>query len=267
MKVFIAVDLEGVAGYVQWDAADRQREREFLTEDANAAITGAFDGGADEVLVTEAHANMRNIIPEKIDRRATFLSGRPKAQNHMAGIDETYDAAMLVAYHSKAGTKHGVMAHTYRGSIFSLRFNGVEVGEIGADAAIAGYFGVPVVLVTGDSAACEEARELLGDVETVSVKDGVSRHAAKCKPPEEARRLIREGAKHALSRVGKVSPFVFKPPIETDVTYIDPSYADAVTNLPFVERVDGCRIRLVSDDYLEAFEIFDALYRVADSYR
>lgn len=267
MKVFIAVDLEGVAGYVQWDPADRQREREFMTADANAAIAGAFDGGATEVLVTEAHGNMRNIVPERLDPRATFLSGRPKAQNHMAGVDGTFEAAMLVGYHSKAGTRNGVMSHTFRGYIFSLSFNGTEVGEIGTDAAIAGYFGVPVVLVTGDVAACQEARSILGNIEVVAVKEGLSRHGAKCKSPEEARRLIREGAKRAMSRISGGVPFTFNPPVQAEVTFADPSYTDAVSSLPFVNRIDGRTIRFVGEDFLKAFETFDALYRVAGSYQ
>jgi len=267
MKVFIAVDLEGVAGYVQWDPADRQREREFVTEDANAAIAGVFDGGATEVLVTEAHGNMRNIIPEKLDPRATFLSGRPKSQNHMAGVDGSFQAAMLVGYHSKAGTRNGVMSHTYRGYIFSLSFNGTEVGEIGTDAAIAGYHGVPVVLVTGDAAACQEAKGLLGGIEVVAVKEGVSRHGAKCRSLEESRRLIREGAKRAMDQLWKVTPFTFKAPVQVEVTFADPSYADAVSSLPFVNRIDGRIIRFVGEDFLKAFETFDALYRVAGSYQ
>lgn len=204
MKVFISVDLEGVAGYVQWDTADRDREREFVTMDVNAAIEGAFEGGATQVYVTEAHANMRNIVPEKIDERALFISGRPKKQNHMAGIDESFDVAMQVGYHSKAGTLNGVMAHSYRGSIFSLKFNELEVGEIGADAAIAGYYKVPVVFVSGDLAAVNEAKELLGEIETVSVKKGISRYAAICTPPSEARKQIRMGAERSLKIRDKV---------------------------------------------------------------
>ena len=224
MKVFITVDLEGISGWVQSDPAEHQRERELLTADANAAIAGAFDGGADEVLVTEAHGNMRNLIPENVDRRAVFLSGAPKPQNHMVGLDSSFSAAMLVGYHSKAGTKHGVMAHTYRSTtVYSLRFNGVEVGEIGTDAAIAGYYNVPVVLITGDKAACTEARNLMGEIETVTVKEGVSRHAARCISLEEAHRLIREGARSALGRVDGFVPFTFEPPIRAEIAFINPN--------------------------------------------
>lgn len=267
MKVFIAVDLEGVGGYLRWDQADRERERELITGEANAAIAGALDGGATEVMVTEAHGNMRNIIPEEIDRRAVFLSGEPKPLNHMAGVDGTYQAAVLVGYHAKAGTLGGVMAHTYAGYVFSLRFNGLEVGEIGTDAAIAGHFGVPVVMVSGDRAACEEARALLGNIETVAVKEGVSRYAGRCLPVEEARRLIREGTRRAMGRIDEVSPFVIGPPVRTEVTFIDPSYADTVASLPFVERVDGCTVAFTADDFIKAFEFFNGLHFLARVFR
>ncbi len=263
MKVFIAVDLEGVGGYVKWDPADRQRERELITGEANAAIAGAFEAGATEVLVTEAHANMRNIIPEKIDSRATFLSGKPKPQNHMAGIDDTFAAALLVAYHARAGTLNGVMAHTYSLNIFSLRFNGIEVGEMGADAAIAGHYGVPVVLVTGDSGVCAEARDQLGDVETVCVKEAVSHTAAQCCAVERARDLVREGAERALAKVERTPPFVIDPPVRTEITFNNPSYADNLSALPFIERTDGRTVSFTADDYLQAFEMFSPLHYLA----
>ena len=170
MKVLITVDLEGVAGYVKWDPADRQREREFITADVNAAIRGAFDGGAKEVLVTEAHANMRNIIPETFDRRAQMLIGQPKRLNHVAGVDSTFDAALFVGYHAKAGTLHGVMCHTYSLQVLSLKLNGIEVGEFGCDAAVCGHYGVPVVMMSGDRAACDEAAQLVPGIEAVCVK-------------------------------------------------------------------------------------------------
>ena len=263
MHIFITVDYEGVAGMVTWDSADRQREREFITADTNAAIAGAFEGGATEVLVGEAHANMRNLIPEQIDERVRFLSGQPKGFNHMHGIDASFDAAMLIAYHARAGTHRAVMAHTYSGAVSSLRFNGVEVGELGADAAIAGAYGVPVVLVTGDEAVCAEARELLGPVETVAVKEGVSHSAAICLPPAEARRQIREAATLALSRVEEIAPFGFDPPVELEVVCADPAFADSACLLPQLERLDGRTIRFPGEDYLEAFRMFNALHFLA----
>ncbi len=265
MKVFITVDYEGVSGHVQWGSGE---EREAITAEVNAAIAGAIEGGADEVLTGEAHANMRNIIPEKLDPRASFLSGRPKPLNHVGGIDSTFSAVMLIGYHAKAGTLRGIMAHTYTGSIFSLKFNGIEVGEIGTDSAIAGHFGVPVVLVTGDKAACAEARSLLGDdIETVVVKEGVSRSAGRCIHPAEARRLIKEGAKRAMGKVGLVKPFVIKPPVRAEVVFIDPSYADNLEHLPFIERLDGRTISFTAGDFISAFELFDMVQFYGGSIR
>lgn len=266
MKVFISIDLEGISGLVQWDSADRQIERELITAEANAAIAGAFDGGATDVLVTEAHGNMRNILPEKIDHRASFISGQPKPKNHMSGIDSSFRAALLIGYHSKAGTLNGVMAHTFTGSIFSLKFNDMELGEIGTDAAIAGHYDVPVVMVTGDKAACLEARELLGEVETVSVKEGISRSSAKCTAPPSARRLIREGAKRVIASLSANSnqkPFKIKSPVRTEITFTDPSYADCVSNMPFVERIDGRKIAFKAPDMIQSFELFNSIQFLA----
>jgi len=263
MKVFVAVDMEGIAGLVQWDAADRDVERRLMTEEVNAAARGAIAGGATEVCAGESHGNMRNLLPELLDPRVGFLSGQPKPMNHAGGVDGSFDLALLVGYHSKAGTLHGVMAHTFNLSIFSLSFNGTEVGEIGTDAALCGHHGVPVGLVAGDRAACEEARALLGNVETVAVKEGVSRSAARCVPVSRARAQIEEAAGRAVRRVSELQPFTFAGPVTVEVVFVDPSLADALEPLDFVTRADGRTIRFVAEDYLAAFERFNALHFLA----
>jgi D-amino peptidase len=141
------------------------------------------------------------------------------------------------------------------------------MGELGTDAALAGHFGVPVGLVTGDQAACEEARALLNGVETVAVKRGISRSAAICLPPEEARRLIRAGAAAACRRADEFEPFVLDTPVEAEVTFIDPSFADCVEQLPFVTRTDGRRIAFEADDFQTAFELFNAIQFLAGTVR
>lgn len=263
MKVFIAVDMEGIAGLVTWDGTQRTLERQLMTEEVNAAARGAFAGGASEVLAGESHGNMRNLLPDLLDERLGFLSGQPKPMNHMGGVDASFDLALFVGYHSKAGTLHGVMAHTYAGYVFSLSFNGIEVGEIGADAALCGFHGVPVGLVCGDRAACDEARALLGEVETVAVKEGVSRSAAKCIPVTQARAEIEAAAERAVRRASTFRPFTFEGPVAAQVVFTDPSYADVLEHLDFVERVDGRTIRLAAQDYLQAFERFNALHFLA----
>ncbi len=263
MKVFVAVDMEGIAGLVQWDDSQRELERRLMTEEVNAAARGAFAGGATEVFAGESHGNMRNLLPGQLDSRVSYLSGQPKPMNHMGGIDDSFDLAMFVGYHSKAGTLHGVMAHTFAGNIFSLSFNGIEVGEIGTDAALCGFYGVPVGLVAGDRAACEEARSLLGEIETVAVKEGVSRSSARCVPVKRAREMIEKAATEAVKRASDFKPFVFNSPVTVQVVFIDPSYADALEYLDFVTRVDGRTISLEAEDFLKAFERFNALHFLA----
>lgn len=267
MKVLIAVDYEGVAGMVTWDSNDNARMREFITADANAAVAGCFDAGADQVLITEAHASMRNLIPEEVDERARYLSGQPKPLNHVGGVDESFDAAMFVAYHARSGALRGIMAHTYNTPVFSLSFNGIEVGEFGADAAICGAFGVPVVMVSGDNVLAEEAAELVPGIETVIVKEGISRSAGICIPPGPAREMIREGAARALARREEIQPFVIEPPVRCEVVFTDPSYPDTLTYLPFVERVDGRTIAFEAETMPEAFELFNALHFLAGKVR
>jgi D-amino peptidase len=263
MKVFIAVDMEGIAGLVQWDASQKVLERTLMTEEVNAAARGAFAAGATQVWAGESHGNMRNLLPDLLDERVGFLSGQPKPMNHMGGVDATFDLALFVGYHSRAGTLHGVMAHTFAGYIYRLSFNRVEVGEIGADAALCGAHGVPVGLVAGDRAACDEARALLGEVEMVAVKEGVSRSAARCIPVKRARALIEEAAQRAVRRVAELEPFGFGAPVTAEVVFTDPSYADVLEHLDFVERIDGRTIRISAADYLQAFERFNALHFLA----
>jgi len=267
MKVFVAVDMEGVAGLAQWDNSQRELERRLMTEEVNAAARGAFAGGATGVYAGESHGNMRNLLPELLDARVGFLAGQPKPANHMGGLDASFDLALFVGYHSMAGTLHGVMAHTFALSVFSLSFNGVEVGEIGTDAALCGHHGVPVGLVAGDVAACAEARGLLGDVETVAVKEGVSRSAARCVPVLRARELIEAAAARAVRRASEFRPFSFAAPVAAEVVFTDPSFADVLEHLEFVARTDGRTVRFGGADYLAAFECFSALHFLAGAVR
>ena len=263
MKVLIAADMEGLSGLVQWDSSEAGLVRKRMTEEVNAAAQGAFASGAQEILAVESHGGMRNLLSDLIDSRIKFLSGQPKHLNHIAGVDSSFDLAIFVGYHSKAGTRHGVMAHTFASHIFSLSFNGVEVGEIGTDAALCGFFGVPVGLVSGDRAACEEAKQLLGSVLTVSVKEGISASAGTCISPDSAKKLIEETASEAVRRITEFKPFTFAGTVTVEVVFTHPSYADTVENLDFVTRVNGRTIRFEGDDFIKAFERFNALHFLA----
>ncbi|MHB0876430.1 MAG: M55 family metallopeptidase [Anaerolineae bacterium] len=263
MKVLIAADMEGLAGLVRWDDGEIDLMRRLMTEEVNTAARGAFAAGATEVVAAQSHGGMRNLLAESLDPRIAYVSGQPKPLNHMAGIDDTFALALFVGYHSKAGTRHGVMAHTFAEYVFSLVVNGVEMGEIGVDAALCGQFGVPVGLVCGDDAACTEAVAQLGRVDTVAVKRGLGRYAAHCLPLHEARVRIEEAAAVALRQQQEFHPFVVPGRVEVRLTFTTPDLADTLEPLDFVRRLDGRTVAFDGADMQQAFERFSALHFLA----
>ena len=182
LKVFISVDMEGVAGVVHWEDVSRNGKdydlfRELMTQETNAAIEGAIAAGATEILVRDAHGSARNILPHLLDKRARLFRDWGYTEfEMMEGIDETYDAVVFIGYHAKAGTKDSPLAHTISGGVIKdLSVNGISLPEAGYNALMAGYFDVPVVFLSGGKAICEQAKELFGEVETVVVKEGLGK--------------------------------------------------------------------------------------------
>lgn len=220
MKVFISVDMEGVTGLtdpedVLPDGADYARGRVFMTGDANAAILGAYDAGATEVLVNDSHWTMRNLLIENLDPRARVIKGFQKPMCMVQGLDASFDAAVFVGYHSCAGTEHGVLNHTLLGKeVQNLLLDGEPIGETRLNALIAGELGVPVAFVAGDDAACSEARAVLGDdLPTYAVKDGLDMLVASCLHPAVTGEGIREGVRGALQDLGRREPHVAGGPL------------------------------------------------------
>lgn len=256
VKVYISVDMEGVSGLTDPEdmhAGGRGYERgcELMTADANAAINAAFEAGADEVLVNDSHSGGRNLRADLIDDRCALLRGpgRPMAMGE--GLDPTFDAALYVGYHARAG-RQGVLNHTWMGhEIQNLYVNGAVSGEIGLMAAYAGSLGVPVALVTGDDSACAEARETLGDVMTVPVKRGVNRFAAEVIPPTRAAELIRCAALQALEDLGERAPYTLDPPYTLRIDWNSTAIAQACSMVPGVRRTDGRTTEFTSDDFTD----------------
>jgi D-amino peptidase len=192
MKILIAADMEGVTGVVNWDHVDPdhaeyQRFRRLMTGDVNAAVRGAFEGGAEEVVIADGHGSGRNLLIEELDPRTRLNSGGPAPLSMVEGADSEIDAAMFVGYHARAGAPNAILSHTWSGRrVARVWLNGGEVGEIGLNAAVCGHFEVPVIMISGDQTACAEAAELLGELETAVVKTAKSRMAAECLSPEVA---------------------------------------------------------------------------------
>jgi D-amino peptidase len=272
MRVYISVDMEGVAGVVHEDqtnptdprcAPEYARFRRLMTAEANAAIQGAADAGATRILVNDSHWTMRNLLAEELHEAAELLSGGPKPRSMMEGIDGGYDAALCIGYHARAGTRAAILDHTYTDRLIDVRLNGRSVGELGLNAALAGVFDVPVVLVSGDAALATEAHDLLGDeVATVIVKEAVGRHAARSLAPAVACRRIREAAAKALKRKG-AKPFTVEAPITLEADFSKTVEADMAELVPGSLRTSGRTVAFTHHDYTEVFRAWRAMHNLA----
>ena len=262
MKVYLSTDMEGTAGVVDWqqcvgEGPEAQRARLLLLGEVNAAIDGAMAAGATEVVVNDSHSVMRNLAPEQLHGEATYVSGKHKPLYMMEGLDASFDAAFFVSYHGSMGSHPAVLSHTYNpNAVFEVRLNGSVVGESGINALVAGRFGVPVVLVTGDRTACEEAAAVLPGVRPVVVKEAVSRFAASSVHPGVACRLIEEGAREALEGLSSVRAPELPRPSSLEVVWRTADLAEMVTWLRHVERVDSRTTRMQDDDLLALYRTF-----------
>jgi len=271
LKVFISVDMEGISGIVHGDqttpgTAEYADGRKWMAEDVNAAVEGALEAGATEVVVNDSHGSMRNIDPDDLHPRAILISGTPKPLSMMQGIDASFAACLLIGYHAKAGTENAILDHTISGSVVrAIKVNGVELPELGLNALIAGYYGVPVILVSGDTAVCRQAGEVLGkDVVTVAVKEAYGRLAAKLLPMAEARQLIGAGVKDALAKRSAIKPFKMTAPYKFELAYHVSAQADmGAMLLPNVKRVDARTLAFTANDYIEGFRTLRALISLA----
>jgi len=268
VKLFISADMEGVAGIVHPDQTDNKhkeydRSRKLMTDEVNAAIAGALAGGATDVLVNDSHGGMSNILLEHLHERAHLISGSPKPLSMMQGVDEGADVAFFLGYHAQAGTQQGLLEHTYSsGSVWQVSLNGRPLGETGLNAALAGHYGVPVALVTGDLAVCKEARELLGEnVEAVAVKRSYGRTAARNLPAAQAQRAIREAAQRAMSAA--VHPFIVRPPVTVTVDFVKTTHADVAELLPGSRRPNARRVEFTAPDMLAAYQALLVMVRLA----
>ncbi|MBS2001427.1 MAG: M55 family metallopeptidase [Candidatus Obscuribacterales bacterium] len=269
MRIYLSVDLEGVNGVLhssQTQPGEPGYERAvgLMHRETNAIIEGLRKGGASHVLVNDSHFDMRNLRIEQLAPKASLINGWQKPYSMVSGAqyldDEKVDAACFVGYHARAGSQRGVLSHTYRATVFlDVKLNGQSVGETGLNAALCGYFGIPVMLLTGDDVVCEEARELLGPITCIQTKKAVSRYSAECPPFEETLAALQSGAEKAIK--DKRSWQLFKPPSPSTmrITMIDPAMADAAELLPQVRRVDGRQIEFSDSDYAVLFKLMLAV--------
>lgn len=231
-------DLEGVAGVAegrQVASGDDSRYREacrWLTQEVNAAIAGACAAGAREIIVNDGHGGGFNLVLEELDPRARCIIGGPRPE-WLPLLDHSVDAVFAIGHHARAGTSAAVRDHTQSSAAWArFTLNGREMGELGQIAALAGAVGVPLTLVTGDDKTCREARQLLGQVETVEVKRGLGRECALTATPARAREMIRAGAERALRGLARSRPYRLRPPFRATVEFTSTLLADARPDVP-----------------------------------
>jgi D-amino peptidase len=257
VDVFVSVDMEGVAGVtttrqVTRGTDDYPTARDLMIQEANAAVAGAYDAGATRVVVSDSHSDMGNLIPDRLDDRAELIIGTPKLPwSMMTGIAPDFACALFIGYHAGGGVGSAVMDHTYTGSFFDVRINAEPWNETHLNAALAGTYGVPVGLITGDDRCCEQAAERLPWVRTVAVKQGVARHVASNLSPPIARERIRSAAADAVRSVGALEVFRPDPPFGLEVDLVSTAMTDVAALTPGTTRVGARTIRFEHDDFRE----------------
>jgi D-amino peptidase len=257
LKVYISADMEGIAGAVTQEQLgpagfEYQRFREIMTAEVLAAIEGARAAGATEILVSDSHGNGQNLLIERLPEDVRVIRSWPRPLGMMEGIDPTFHAAIFVGYHAGATNPGGVRAHTFSSANYAaVRLNGRPVAESEFNAAVAGHFGVPVVLITGDDAAVSELQEMVRGVEGAVVKRAIGFHSAETMTPAAAQGLIRRQAEVGVRNRAQVAPVRLATPVALELTFKNYRPVEVLAFLPQVERADARTIRFVGRDMVE----------------
>ena len=263
MKIYISADMEGIVGVVTAEQLGPQgfeygRFREFMTQEVTTAIQAAFEAGATEIVVSDSHGNGQNLLIEKLPKNVTLVRSWPRPLMMMQGIDDTFAGAIFIGYHSGTTNPQGVRAHTISSARFAdVQLQGVSVSEAGINAAIAGHFNVPVIMVSGDDVAVKETTALLGNIEGAVVKWSYGFHSAKTLMPEAANDLIREKVKKAIARIKEFKPYKLTTPVRLDVRFKNYRPSEVLSYLSIVERTDAHSIRFTGKDIVEVSKFLE----------
>jgi D-amino peptidase len=263
-NVFISFDLEGVSIVTSWremnkDSPSFQAVRECATEEVSAAIKGVRKTRKliGEVCVCDSHAQGENLIVQKLPRGITVVKGSPRRYYMVEGLDDHFDILFCIGYHAMVGTSYAGMDHTYSSSLlYGVKINGKLVGETEINAAVAGYYGVPLGLVSGDDLLAKEVERFFGHtVEAVVTKYGISRFAARCRHPLDVQKEIEQKAQKAVLKISKLKPFTFKTPIRAEFEVMNSLVADEVGAIPGLKRKSARSLTYKAQDILEFYRI------------
>ncbi len=263
LKVYISADMEGIGGVVTNEQLgpsgfEYGRAREFMTAEVNAAIAGARAAGATQFVISDSHGNGQNLLIDQLPADVTVIRAWPRPLMMMEGIDSTFDAAMFIGYHASTANVKGVRAHTMSSATLTgVALNGTQMPEGGINAAIAGYFGVPIVLISGDDAAVDEVGRIAGHMVGAVVKRAISFHSAATMTPKASQDLIRERAKVAIERRADMRPFVLRGAVTADISFKSYRQAEMLAYLPIVERTSSHTVRFVGRTILEVSKFME----------
>ncbi|SFE23360.1 M55 family metallopeptidase [Paracidovorax konjaci] len=272
MKILISVDIEGVAGVyhpeqVRAGNPEYERARRLMAAEANAAVAGAFDGGAQEVFVNDSHGGFRNMPPDLLDPRAQAIQGKPRYLSMVAGVELGMDGVCLIGYHSRAQGR-GILAHTINSFAFaSIAFNGRELGEAGIYGALAGAYGAPVIAASGDDVFIEENRSLFPHARFVQTKRATGATSGISLSPERACQAIREGVGQAMAQVRNASPFCIDGPVTVELVAQTTALADLFCQWPTLERMSSDALRFTAPDTESAVRMVNGLSAMSSMLR
>ena len=262
-KVHISVDMEGVGGVVTGEQLgptgfEYGRFREFMTKEALAAVEAAKNAGATEVIVGDSHGNGQNLLIDQFPQDVKIIRSWPRRLGMMAGVDETVDAAIFIGYHAGTNNAAGVRAHTFSSAnLTRVALNGTNVTEGSWNAAIAGHFNVPVLMISGDDAAIAEVRKVIGNIEGAETKRSLGFHSAMTLTPQAAAALIQQRVRAAMGRRAEFKPFKVQTPVSVEVSFKNYMPAEILAYLPLFERIDSHSIRFRAKDMVEASAIMN----------
>ncbi len=270
LKIYISADMEGVVGVVTDEQLgpggfEYERFRQFMTNEVNAAIDAARAAGAAEFVVSDSHGNGQNLLIEQLPDDVTVIRSWPRELSMMAGIDETFDGVIFIGYHASTNNTRGIRAHTISSAnITGLRLNGMTMTEGGINAAIAGHFGVPIIMVSGDDIAVAENQVIIGDIEGAVVKWASGFHSGRTLTPEAAYEVIRTRTKSAIDRIDDFKPYVLDTPIELELSLKHYQPVELISYLSNVEKVNSHTIRFVGKDIVEVSNFLSVVegYRI-----
>ncbi len=262
LNVFISFDLEGISGVSSWremkkDSPDLMRIRRVATQEINAVIKGIKKATSNigEILICDAHASGENLLIDELESGVHLIKGTQRNYYMMEGINQHFDVAFFIGYHAMVGTTAGIMDHTYSSSsIYNIKINGMDVGETEINAGIAGHYGVPLGLVSGDDKLIKEVKKILGSqVETVVTKYSISRFAAKCRHPVDVQNELELRTQWAIKKIKKLKPFRFRYPINAEIDVLNSLIGDAIKSLPGLKRLSARKYTVKAKDILEFY--------------